>query len=248
MPPPEEPSAQRARRPEHDARARAIAVTALEIVDAGGLEALTMRRLAAEAGTRPMTLYWYFADKAAVLDAISRLLDEEFVAESQHLPEPGSEDWFPDLLTRAVRVLTRHHPDLTFLSQSRTSGASADPLIEQALGNYEESLRRFAEIGITGVAAVQLSFLMAQGVFMLAFVCRRDPGSGLSADERLRAQWESLRDVSPGRYPHIRAAAEAFARDEGEATLLERGIELFSAVLDRDAGTSRGARRPRGRP
>jgi len=240
MPPPEKTAARRARRPDRDTRAREIAVTALEIVDAGGLGALTMRRLAAEAGMGPMTLYWYFEDKAAVLEAISGLLDDEFVEESRHVPDPGPQDWFRDLMIRAVRVLTRHHPDLTFLMQSRVSGASAEPLTEQALGNYEESLRRFAEIGVTGVAAVQLSFLMAQGVFMLAFVCRRDPGSDLSPDERMRAQWAALRDLSADRYPHIRAAAEAFARGEEQGTLFERGIGLFNSVLDADTRTPRG--------
>lgn len=220
-------------RPGRDVRSREIAVIALGLIDDGGLEALTMRRLADAAGMGPMTLYWYFEDKAAVLDAVMGLLEEELTAESRHLPEPGPQDWFPDLMTRAVRVLTRHHPDLTLLQQSRVSGASAEPLTEQTLGNYEESLRRFAEIGITGVAAVQLSFLMAQGVFMLAFVCRRDPQSELSPDARMRAQWEALRDLPADRYPHIRAAAEAFAGSEDRATLLEQGIGLFSSVLDR---------------
>jgi len=228
----ENPAARDARRPGHDARAREIALAALAIIDAGGLGALTMRRLAAEAGMGPMTLYWYFEDKAAVLDAISRLLDDELSAETEHVPEPGPQDWFSDLMTRVVHVLTRHHPDITFLMQSRASGPSAEPLSEETLANYEESLRRFAEIGITDVAAVQLSFLMAQGVFMLAYVCRRDPDSELTADERLRAQWQSLRDVPADRYPRIRAAAEAFARREDEATLLERGIALFGSALD----------------
>jgi len=237
MAPAENPAARGARRSGREARAREIAVTALAIVDAGGLDALTMRRLAAEVGMGPMTLYWYFEDKAAVIDAISRLLDEELDAERERVPEPGPQDWFSDLMIRVVRVLTRHHPDITLLMQSRTSGASAEPLSEETLANYEESLRRFAEIGITDVAAVQLSFLMAQGVFMLAFVCRREPGSELTADERIRAQWESLRDLPADRYPRIRAAAEAFARREEDATLLERGIALFGSVLDHEDPT-----------
>ena len=234
MAPPENATAGGAPRPGRDARAREIALTALAIIDAGGLGALTMRHLAAEAGMGPMTLYWYFEDKAAVIDAISRLLDEELSAESQRVPEPGPQDWFSDLMTRVVRVLSRHHPDITFLMQSRASGPSAEPLSEEALANYEESLRRFAQIGITDVAAVQLSFLMAQGVFMLAYICRRAPGSELTADERLRAQWESLRDLPADRYPRIRAAAEAFGRREEDATLLERGIGLFGSVLDHE--------------
>ena len=50
-----------------------IARTALELVDAHGVEALSMRRLATELGVGTMTLYGYFRSKdelvAAVVDA-----------------------------------------------------------------------------------------------------------------------------------------------------------------------------------
>ena len=46
-----------------------IVELALEIIDEDGLEALNMRRLAAEAGVKPMSLYHHFANKDAILDA-----------------------------------------------------------------------------------------------------------------------------------------------------------------------------------
>lgn len=48
-----------------------IVELALEIVDEDGLDALNMRRLAAEAGVKPMSLYHHFPNKAAILDAVS---------------------------------------------------------------------------------------------------------------------------------------------------------------------------------
>ena len=42
----------------------------LELVDGGGLSALTMRRLATEMGVEAMTLYHYFPNKAALVDGI----------------------------------------------------------------------------------------------------------------------------------------------------------------------------------
>ena len=44
---------------------------ALEIIDEDGLDALNMRRLAAEAGVKPMSLYHHFPNKGAILDAVS---------------------------------------------------------------------------------------------------------------------------------------------------------------------------------
>ena len=57
-----------------------IAETALAILDAEGLEALTMRRLAGEIGVKPVTLYRYLPDKEAILAVVAdrlwtRLLD-----------------------------------------------------------------------------------------------------------------------------------------------------------------------------
>jgi len=47
-----------------------IVDTALSLVDAEGLDALTMRRLGAELGMDPMAVYYYLPNKAALLDAV----------------------------------------------------------------------------------------------------------------------------------------------------------------------------------
>ena len=47
-----------------------IVALALHIIDEHGLEALNIRRLAAEAGVKPMSLYHHFRSKTAILDAV----------------------------------------------------------------------------------------------------------------------------------------------------------------------------------
>ena len=47
-----------------------IVALALSIIDESGLEALNMRRLAREAGVKPMSLYYHFRSKQALLDAV----------------------------------------------------------------------------------------------------------------------------------------------------------------------------------
>ena len=47
-----------------------IVDTAIALVDAEGLDALTMRRLGAELGMDPMAVYYYVPNKAALLDAV----------------------------------------------------------------------------------------------------------------------------------------------------------------------------------
>lgn len=47
---------------------------ALDLLDAVGLDALTMRQLAAHLGVQPGALYWHFANKQALLDAMAEKL------------------------------------------------------------------------------------------------------------------------------------------------------------------------------
>jgi len=46
----------------------------LRIVDADGVEALSMRKLAADLGVNPMSLYHHVENKAALLDGLTRLV------------------------------------------------------------------------------------------------------------------------------------------------------------------------------
>jgi len=48
-----------------------IVELALDIIDAEGLAALNMRRLAAAAGVKPMSLYHHFPNKEAILGEVA---------------------------------------------------------------------------------------------------------------------------------------------------------------------------------
>lgn len=82
-----------------------VLLAAIDVADAGGLEALTMRRLAQELGVEAMTLYYYVANKKEILGGIADLVTSEI-----ELPAPG-EGWKTALRRTAIsayEVLTRH--------------------------------------------------------------------------------------------------------------------------------------------
>src|SRR5205814_741573 len=54
-----------------------ILEVALELAEAEGIEALSMRRLAQELDVWPMSVYRYFQDKDALLDAMPADLNED---------------------------------------------------------------------------------------------------------------------------------------------------------------------------
>ena len=86
---------------------------ALELADAEGLEAVTMRAVAHRLECKPMSLYRHLADKEALLDAMVERLFAQF-----ELPDPTQPDWRAQLGRRAGsvrRVLVRHSWALALL-------------------------------------------------------------------------------------------------------------------------------------
>jgi AcrR family transcriptional regulator len=83
-----------------------IARAAIELADAEGSEAISMRRIASKLGAGTMTLYGYVSDRDALL---AYMLDE--VASEIQVPGPPSGDWRADLelLARQIRSLCQRH-------------------------------------------------------------------------------------------------------------------------------------------
>ncbi len=90
---------------------------AVEVADAAGVGALTIRSLAQRLGVKPMSLYYYVANKDAILDGIVDLVFTEI-----DLPRPG-DDWRSEMHRRATsaRTVLRRHPWAIEILQSRTA-------------------------------------------------------------------------------------------------------------------------------
>jgi len=85
-----------------------IVSAALAIVDAEGLDALSMRRLARDLHVEAMSLYHHFRNKDAILDGISAAIVSEM-----RLPDPLPDDWIELLvgLVDAFRRALLAHPN-----------------------------------------------------------------------------------------------------------------------------------------
>jgi TetR/AcrR family tetracycline transcriptional repressor len=84
--------------------------TALAIVDRDGLDGLTMRRLAGELGVEAMSLYHWFPNKAAILDALVEAAIRETATRVDATPEAG---WRANLraLAMGYRQVLLAHPN-----------------------------------------------------------------------------------------------------------------------------------------
>lgn len=88
---------------------------ALRVVDADGLEGLTMRRLGQELGRDPMALYRYTPNREALLDGVV-----EHVLDELDVPTDGS-DWLAELrhFAHDFRTLAMAHPHVVPLLVTR---------------------------------------------------------------------------------------------------------------------------------
>lgn len=99
-------------------RERALQV-ACQLADEGGLETLTMRRLAEALGVEAMSLYHHFPNKDAILDGMVDLIFEEISLPATLL------DWRASMRQRATsvrKVLLRHRWALRVMETRATPG------------------------------------------------------------------------------------------------------------------------------
>ncbi|WP_285702362.1 TetR/AcrR family transcriptional regulator [Microtetraspora sp. NBRC 16547] len=111
----------------------ALTEAAIRVADAEGMEAISMRRLAAEIGAGTMSLYRYVSGKDDVIELMIDAVVADYLPEGTAL----SGDWRADLgaMARRARRTILRHPWLAPLAASR-QGASPNRLrlLEASLG------------------------------------------------------------------------------------------------------------------
>jgi AcrR family transcriptional regulator len=83
------------------------------LIDADGLDGVTLRKLAQRLGVQAPTLYWHLPNKAALVTVLAEeILEQEFPAAALVPPGPdqGWQDWLSVLAQRLRRALLAH-PD-----------------------------------------------------------------------------------------------------------------------------------------
>ncbi|HMD94879.1 MAG TPA: TetR/AcrR family transcriptional regulator [Trebonia sp.] len=116
-------------RPAQHSRAEITAV-AIDIADREGLDAVSMRRVAAELGTGAASLYRYVETREELLDLMTDATGAEYA-----LPAPAG-DWVADLVAvgEQSRAILRRHPWLPGLVMTRpVIGPNGIALLEHFL-------------------------------------------------------------------------------------------------------------------
>jgi TetR/AcrR family transcriptional regulator, tetracycline repressor protein len=179
----------------------AVVERGLALADAEGLEAVTIRRLAAELSVTPMALYWHFRNKDELLTGLADALWAEL--DLQVDPRDGWPVQLRRLLESLMQVL-RSHPSaaqLLISAERRMSDAALD-----ASETTLEVLQR------GGFDAEYSAAIMRNALFTAVMVAMSEPGfePGRTKTERAEQQRQTRLRLSllpPDRFPLVVAAA-----------------------------------------
>lgn len=163
---------ERAKNPPRGTRKREVPLTeagiyavALRLIDAGGVEALTMRKLATALDANPMSLYHHVPNRDAVLRGVARMVGTQFRTVTLE-DAPWQERL--RLLASDFRTLAHRHPKLMGYSFSHQADfiQPEDPFwvaltaILDAAGVPHSELPQITALAvaaITGVLAAELN-------------------------------------------------------------------------------------------
>ena len=180
---------------------RRIIALAIELIEADGVEAISMQRLATKLGCGMISLYNYVPTKSALLDGVA---DQVMSAiEMTPLPQAG---WAERLKAQAMafRKVARTHPRCAMIAMSRRPASAS--MVRQA----ETALATLREAGFEGQEAVRIvrAFL---AYIMGSLIREVGIAPGLADDEDVAGARPWLRAAE---FPNLaRLTAELQAHD-----------------------------------
>lgn len=229
--PSREKSSKRKKKPERQpvSRERALQV-AKALADAGGLEALTMRRLAEELGIEAMSLYHHVPNKDAILDGMVDLVFGEIELPSAAL------DWRTAMRRRAgsVRAVLVRHPWAIRLLESRATPGPA------TLAHHDAVLGCLRAAGYSLALTAHAYALLDSYIYGFVHTELNLPFQTTEQTHDVAAV--IFERIPPGSYPHLVELTKEYVLKPGYsyANEFEFGLELILEGLARALDQERG--------
>jgi AcrR family transcriptional regulator len=216
----------------------AIVEAAVRVLDRGGLDALSMRRVADELGTGAASLYWHVGSKDGLLDLVF-----EYVIGEQQVPDPDPARWQEQVkeAARSQRDICLRHPYVVQISIGRI------PMGPNALRYSERVLAILRGGGVPDGLAVQSYLLLIATVngFMLdetGNAAGGPPQDGGAGDGEPRPWTQEMADMASAylaalpaeRFPNMVALAGEFSMADPDERF-ELLLDIFVGGIERRA-------------
>ena len=197
-----------------------IVDAALALINAEGLDAVTMPRLAERLGVGTMSLYRHIEGKDDLVNAVA-----ERVLSGVEVPAGEPDDWEGRVVgyLRAVRAQALAHPALSGILANR--GLTVGPVFDQL--EQIHSILRAA--GFSDIDAVRAFYALLTYVF--GFVIWELPRVHQQAPPSYTGAWTNALDqLDPNSYPNLHALREPLTTT-ASPDQFEYGLEHLVASL-----------------
>jgi AcrR family transcriptional regulator len=206
----------------------AVVSRALALADAEGLNALTIRRLAADLAVTPMALYWHFRSKEDLLQALSDQLWSEIDVDV----DPDA-PWLQQLrgLLESLVSMLRAHPSAPHLVLDYEKQSPA------AMKATEVTLELLRSAGFDPAYASEIARdALWQGLMLVMSECGFESGTGpplpaAERAERQRANHVRMATLPIAQYPRVVECALPMTSTDPELHY-RFGIDLFIAGVE----------------
>ncbi len=164
---------------------------AMVLADSGGIESLSMRRLAEELGVKAMSLYNHVADRDEIVDGIVDLVFAEIVVPA----DQG--DWKAAMRARGISAhqALRRHPWASSLMQSRTNPGPA------TLRHHDTVIGSLRAAAFTIHLAAHAFAVMDSYIY--GFAQQQHNLTYTTAEEAAAVAESILRQLPARTYPHL---------------------------------------------
>src|SRR3984957_19137169 len=213
---------------------RTVVDRAMQLADAAGLDALTIRKLAQELGVTPMALYWHFRSKDELLDGLAERVWSEIDVDVH--PGASWPDQLRGLLESLLQVLRAHPAAPALLLHKETQ----DESFLRAPGPTLDVLRN------AGCDPLYASEIARSTLWTGITLVMSEPGiKSLDADDRTELQRRKqvvFATLPTVRYPRLVECAAPMTACDDPDFHYELGIDMFIAGVP--GGGGRGGREP----
>jgi len=201
---------------------------AMAVSDEGGIDALTIRSLAQSLGVKPMSVYYYVANKDEILDGIVDLVFSQI-----ELPTAGG-DWRAEIHRRAhsARRVLRAHPWAIGLMESRTSPGPA------TLRHHDAVIATLRGAGFSHALTAHAYALLDSYTYGFAL---QEVGLPFEGSDSVGEIAEPIMErFASGDYPHLTEMATDYYLQPGYdfGDEFEWGLDLILEALTRSAAQS----------
>ncbi|GAB3242550.1 TetR/AcrR family transcriptional regulator [Kineosporia babensis] len=201
-----------------------IAATAVELADAEGLKAVSIRKVAAAVGLAPASLYRYVASR----DELLALMSDACIGSLELPATPTGRGWRADLLDigRALRSCYHQH---SWLLEFVMSGQARASLLGPAMIDYTERVvAALAEVPAPATTKMEASAIFNGLVGLFAVDEQAEHGNTRPEAQLANAAYLA-EQVADGRHPYL--AELVSSAPPPDALARKNADDLFGRVL-----------------